>query len=113
MLSALDVYSVQLSNFVACGIVLSMLRFQHSSLLYFSLRYMMGETVPTSLAQLSGAMKAGGAAAPAAAAAPAPAAPAAVSGYSLADVAKHTTKEDCWVVVNGQVRSKLDSDEIS
>merc|ERR1719498_2147765 len=59
--------------------------------------YMLGETVPTSLAQLSGAMKAGGAAAPVAAAA------AAVAGYSLADVAKHTTKEDCWVVVNGQV----------
>merc|ERR1719436_1303782 len=24
-------------------------------------------------------------------------------GYSLADVAKHVTKGDCWVVVNGQV----------
>merc|ERR1719199_2479753 len=66
--------------------------------------YMLGETVPTSLAQLSGAMKAGGAAAPvAAAAAPAAPAPAAVAGYSLDEVAKHTTKEDCWVVVNGQV----------
>merc|ERR1719199_776075 len=66
--------------------------------------YMLGETVPTSLAQLSGAMKAGGATAPvAAAAAPAAPAPAAVAGYSLDEVAKHTTKEDCWVVVNGQV----------
>merc|ERR1719398_675257 len=24
-------------------------------------------------------------------------------GYTLEEVAKHTTKEDCWVVVNGQV----------
>jgi len=27
----------------------------------------------------------------------------AVSGYSMEEVAKHTTKTDCWVVVNGQV----------
>ena len=74
---------------------------------------MLGETVPTSLAQLSGAMKAGGAAAPvAAAAAPAAPAPAAVAGYSLDEGAKHTTKEDCWVVVNGQVRRKLYRDQI-
>merc|ERR1719326_1739136 len=24
-------------------------------------------------------------------------------GYSMAEVAKHTTKSDCWVVVSGQV----------
>merc|ERR1712170_136008 len=24
-------------------------------------------------------------------------------GYTLEDVAKHTTKSDCWVVVNGEV----------
>merc|ERR1740127_210567 len=43
---------------------------------------------------------AGGAAAPAAAA---PAASGGGGGITLADVAKHTTKGDCWVVVNGQV----------
>merc|ERR1719356_2371859 len=39
------------------------------------------------------------------AAAPAAGAPAAGGGggYSMADVAKHTTKGDCWVVVAGQV----------
>merc|ERR1711988_1188330 len=26
-----------------------------------------------------------------------------MASYSLAEVAKHTTKESCWVVVNGQV----------
>merc|ERR1719451_157448 len=37
-------------------------------------------------------------------AAPAAAAAGGASGgYTLADVAKHTTKTDCWVVVNGQV----------
>merc|ERR1712060_719144 len=25
------------------------------------------------------------------------------AGYSMEEVAKHTTKDDCWVVVNGQV----------
>lgn len=46
--------------------------------------------------------KTGGAAA-AAAAAPA----AGVGGgYSLADVAKHNTKTDCWVVVNGEAPSR-------
>ena len=42
----------------------------------------------------------------AAAAAPAAAAPAAGGGgggITLADVAKHNTKSDCWVVVDGQV----------
>jgi len=29
--------------------------------------------------------------------------PPGMSAYTLADVAKHTTKSDCWVVVNGQV----------
>merc|ERR1719162_1725566 len=29
--------------------------------------------------------------------------PPGMSAYSLADVAKHTTKTDCWVVVNGEV----------
>merc|ERR1719237_553877 len=42
---------------------------------------------------------AGGAAAPAAAAA----AVGGGDGYSLEEVAKHVTKTDCWVVVNGQV----------
>jgi Cytochrome b5-like Heme/Steroid binding domain len=37
------------------------------------------------------------------AAAPAPAAPAALKAYTLAEVAKHNTEGDCWVVVNGQV----------
>jgi len=53
-----------------------------------------------------GSLGSGGEVAVAAAAAgpaPAAAAPAAVAGYTLADVAKHTTKEDCWVVLNGQV----------
>merc|ERR1719228_2924141 len=40
---------------------------------------------------------AGGAAAPVAAAG------GGGGGYSLEDVAKHNTKTDCWVVVNGQV----------
>jgi len=44
----------------------------------------------------------GGAAAPAAVAS-GPALPAGQSYYALSEVAKHTTKEDCWVVVNGQV----------
>merc|ERR1712127_548646 len=29
--------------------------------------------------------------------------PPGMSAYTLSDVAKHTTKGDCWVVVNGQV----------
>merc|ERR1719444_299741 len=29
--------------------------------------------------------------------------PPGMSAYTLADVAKHTTKSDCWVVVNGEV----------
>eukprot|EP00448_Togula_jolla_P024662 CAMPEP_0170591762 /NCGR_PEP_ID=MMETSP0224-20130122/12574_1 /TAXON_ID=285029 /ORGANISM="Togula jolla, Strain CCCM 725" /LENGTH=1051 /DNA_ID=CAMNT_0010915643 /DNA_START=49 /DNA_END=3204 /DNA_ORIENTATION=+ len=29
--------------------------------------------------------------------------PPGMSGYTLQEVAKHTTKQDCWVVVNGQV----------
>merc|ERR1719440_1457869 len=41
----------------------------------------------------------GGGAAPAAGGAAAPAG----SGITLADVAKHNTKTDCWVVVDGQV----------
>merc|ERR1719440_713763 len=41
----------------------------------------------------------GGGAAPAAGGAAAPAG----SGISLAEVAKHNTAQDCWVVVNGQV----------
>merc|ERR1719504_37295 len=54
--------------------------------------YMLGEIKATSLAQLSGKFSAKAAAAPAAAA------PAA-GGFTLDEVAKHTTKEDCWVVV--------------
>merc|ERR1719277_2959390 len=29
--------------------------------------------------------------------------PPGVKGYNLEEVAKHTSKTDCWVVVNGQV----------
>merc|ERR1719379_393522 len=29
--------------------------------------------------------------------------PPGTSAYTLADVAKHTSKSDCWVVVNGEV----------
>jgi len=52
-----------------------------------------------------GPLGSGGEVAVASAAAPVPAAaaPAAAAGYTLADVARHTTKEDCWVVLNGQV----------
>merc|ERR1719453_2375006 len=71
--------------------------------------YMLGEIKATSLAQLSGkfSAKAAAPAAPAASAAPAaPAAPAAAApaagGFTLDEVAKHVTKEDCWVVVDGQ-----------
>ena len=49
-------------------------------------------------------MNAAPAAAPAAAAAPmANGGGGGGGGYSLADVAKHNTKSDCWVVVDGQV----------
>merc|ERR1719482_1743001 len=44
-----------------------------------------------------------GAAATKAVAAAAPAAGGGGGGYDMAEVSKHTTKEDCWVVVNGQV----------
>merc|ERR1719395_117053 len=54
---------------------------------------------------LSGAMSVGGGGAVAAAGgdAAAPAAAPAAKGFTLDEVAKHTTKEDCWVVVGGQV----------
>jgi flavocytochrome c len=44
-----------------------------------------------------------GAAPAAAAAAAAPAGPAKKGDYTLEEVAKHTSENDCWVVVNGQV----------
>lgn len=52
-----------------------------------------------------GAAPVASAGAPAASAAPAApaAAPKKLEEYSLADVAKHNTEKDCWVVVNGQV----------
>merc|ERR1719398_654647 len=63
---------------------------------------MLGQIKPASLAYLSGKMTAGGGAAKAAAPA-APAAAPAGGGITLEEVAKHTTKDDCWVVVSGQV----------
>jgi len=74
--------------------------------------YMLGEIKPTSLAYLSGKFAAGAAKAAPAAPAPAAAAPAAPAaaaapaaggGFTLDEVAKHTTKNDCWVVVDNQV----------
>merc|ERR1719413_296591 len=44
-----------------------------------------------------------GGGAPAAGGAAAVALPPGMSAYTLAEVAKHTTKGDCWVVVNGEV----------
>jgi len=63
--------------------------------------YMLGKVVPTSLQDLSGASQATSAAAGGAAAA----APALDDkpGMTLDEVAKHTTKEDCWVVLHGEV----------
>ena len=69
--------------------------------------YMLGEIKPTSLALLSGKVGAGKGAAPAAAAAGGDAAPAAAASagasYSMEEVANHTTKESCWVVLDGKV----------
>merc|ERR1719504_309728 len=65
--------------------------------------YMLGEIKPTSLAQLSGKFSTAPAAAAAPAAAPVAAAKPAGGGFTLDEVAKHVTKEDCWVVVDGQV----------
>jgi cytochrome b involved in lipid metabolism len=78
-----------------------------------------GKLKPTSLKDLSGGGIQGGGTAksalsggsyeddqnakPAGGAAPAAAATATAGGYTLDEVAKHTTKEDCWVVVNGDV----------
>merc|ERR1719390_269966 len=56
--------------------------------------YMLGEIKPASLAHLSGKF---------AAKAAAPAAAPAAGGFTLDEVAKHVTKEDCWVVVDGDV----------
>merc|ERR1719421_2477082 len=74
--------------------------------------YMLPKIVPTSLDELSGAMKAGagGAAAAGGDAGGAAAAPAAkaMTQYELSDVAKHTTKEDCWVVLHGRVLNVTD-----
>merc|ERR1719362_1119647 len=44
-----------------------------------------------------------GAGGPAGGAAAAVTLPPGMSAYTLAEVAKHTSKSDCWVVVNGQV----------
>ena len=38
----------------------------------------------------------------------APAAAAGVKGFTLEEVAKHVTEDDCWVVVNGQVCGATD-----
>merc|ERR550537_397251 len=64
---------------------------------------MLGEIKPTSLAYLSGKFAAGAAKAAPAAPAAAAAAPAAGGGFTLDEIAKHTTKNDCWVVVDNQV----------
>ena len=69
--------------------------------------YMLGEIKPTSLALISGQVGSGKGAAPAAAAAGGDAAPAAAASagasYSMEEVANHTTKESCWVVLDGKV----------
>merc|ERR1719473_2143801 len=65
--------------------------------------YMLGEIKPQSLAQLSGKFNTAPAKAAPAPAAAAPAAAPAAGGFTLDEVAKHVTKEDCWVVVDGQV----------
>merc|ERR1719160_2041278 len=54
---------------------------------------MLGETVPTSLAELSGAYKTGAAAA---------------AQFSLDDVASHNNKADCWVVLHDRVLDVTD-----
>merc|ERR1719271_419310 len=70
----------------------------------------MGQTMPTSLAELSGAYKtgaaAGGDAGGEAAAGGAPAA--AAAQFSLDDVASHNNKADCWVVLHGRVLDVTD-----
>mmetsp|Transcript_1622 Transcript_1622/g.3517 ORF Transcript_1622/g.3517 Transcript_1622/m.3517 type:complete len:601 (-) Transcript_1622:207-2009(-) len=67
--------------------------------------YMLGADVTkTSLVTLAGGMPGQTESKPAAStAAAAPAAVEASSGYTLEEVAKHVTKDDCWVVLNGQV----------
>jgi len=75
--------------------------------------WMMPQLVPTSLDELSGAMKAGAAGAAAGGAggaeggAAAPAAKA-LPQFELDEVAKHTTKSDCWVVLHGRVLNVTD-----
>jgi len=73
--------------------------------------YMLGESYPTSLAELSGALKAGGAAASGDAggeAAAGGAAVAAAAQFSLDDVASHNNKSDCWVVLHDRVLDVTD-----
>merc|ERR1719453_425815 len=72
-------------------------------------QYMLGESIPTSLMELSGAYKTSGAAIGDAggAAAAAPAA-AAAAQFSLDDVASHNNKSDCWVVLHDRVLDVTD-----
>jgi len=72
--------------------------------------WMMPQLVPTSLDELSGAMKAGAAGAAAGGAEGGAAAPAAkaLPQFELDEVAKHTTKSDCWVVLHGRVLNVTD-----
>merc|ERR1719421_374040 len=72
--------------------------------------YMLPKIVPTSLDELSGALKVGGGGGAVAGgdAGAAPAAPKAVKTFELDEVAKHTTKADCWVVLHGRVLNVTD-----
>jgi len=74
-------------------------------------KYMMGTTVPTSLAEISGALKSGGGAAAGgdagAEGAAAPAAAAAAT-FELSEVASHNNKSDCWVVLHDRVLDVTD-----
>merc|ERR1719171_2312120 len=66
---------------------------------------MLGDSIPTSLGELSGAYKTGaGAAADAGGDAGAGAAPAAAAAqFTLDEVASHNNKADCWVVLHDRV----------